>query len=73
MGRNFSITAESQICAKKLIHIGENVLMSWQCLLIQRYLKEQLFLKDVLLEPIAMLLVALLKKIVLSLVIRLEL
>ena len=34
MGENFSITAESQICAKKLIHIGENVLMSWQCLVM---------------------------------------
>lgn len=34
LGRNFSITAESQICAKKLIHIGENVLMSWQCLVM---------------------------------------
>ena len=34
LGRNFSITAESQICAKKLINIGENVLMSWQCLVM---------------------------------------
>lgn len=34
LGENFSITAESQICAKKLIHIGENVLMSWQCLVM---------------------------------------
>ena len=39
----------------------------------QQYSKEQLFLEGALLELIAMLLVSLLKKIVLSLVIRLEL
>lgn len=33
-GRNFCITAESQIVCSKYIDFGENVLMSWQCLVM---------------------------------------
>lgn len=34
IGNNFSITAETQIWAKKSIKFGDNVLISWQCLIM---------------------------------------
>lgn len=34
LGNEFCLTAESQICSKKNICIGDNVLISWQCLIM---------------------------------------
>lgn len=33
-GDNFAITAESQICSQKKISFGDNVLISWDCLIM---------------------------------------
>lgn len=33
-GDNFTVTAESQICSQKKIKFGDNVLISWDCLIM---------------------------------------
>lgn len=34
IGRNFRVTAESEIIVQKHVKVGENVLMSWDCLIM---------------------------------------